>query len=146
MEVKIELDELLDHIVIKCKTDDDNIKNIVKHINSLYKSNIIFYKKDIEYYLDVNQILFFETNGSSISAHTINDVYNVKYKLYELEDILPSNFIRVSKSSIANISHIHSIDKNITYPSLIKFDKSHKQVYVSRLYNKSLKHKLRERV
>ena len=146
MEVKIELDELLDHIVIKCKKDDDNIKNIVNYINSLYNNNIIFYKKDIEYYLDVNQILFFETNGNSISAHTINDVYNVKYKLYELEDILPSNFTRVSKSSIANINHIYSIDKNITYPSLIKFDKSHKQVYVSRLYNKSLKHKLRERV
>ena len=65
------------------------------------------YKKDnIEYYISLNEVLFFETEENNVFAHTLENVYQVKYKLYELEKILPGNFMRVSKSSILNIDYI----------------------------------------
>lgn len=69
----------------------------------------------------------------------------IKYRLYELEEILPKYFVRVSKSTILNVNQVYSIDKNITSSSIIKFSKSYKQVYVSRNYYKILKQRLEER-
>lgn len=146
MEIKIEIDNNLSNdIIIKCSKSNININKICDYINSLDKVNLTFYKNDIECFLDINNILFFETFDNSISAHTIEDIFKVKYKLYELEQLLPSNFIRISKSTIVNINHIYSIDRSITYPVLVKFSKSHKQVYVSRFYYKDLKNKLKGR-
>ncbi|MEG0578156.1 MAG: LytTR family DNA-binding domain-containing protein, partial [Bacilli bacterium] len=68
------------------------------------------------------------------SAHTIDNAYQVKYKLYELEEILTNNFMRVSKSTIVNIDYIYSIERNITSSSIVEFQNTHKKVYVSRYY------------
>ena len=51
-----------------------------------------FYKGTGEYYLDLSEILFFETEGSKIYAHTQKEAYEVRLKLYELESILPRYF------------------------------------------------------
>ena len=106
---------------------------------------MIFFKDGREYYLPVNEILFFETNNNGIDAHTIDDIYKVKYKLYELEENLPDNFIRVSKSTILNVNHIYSIDKNLTSSSIVQFYNTHKKVYVSRYYYKELRRQLERR-
>ena len=119
MKVIVELDDSIrkDEIVVRCKEKSDLVKQIQKHIENLNDTKLIFYKKDQEYYLSLDVILFFETYDSSMSAHTVNDIYYVKYKLYELEKILPNNFIRISKSTIINVNHIYSINKNITSSS-----------------------------
>ena len=59
-----------------------------------------FYQGDRSYYLPLEDILFFETDGKEILAHTIDQMYTIKYRLYELEEILPGYFMRVSKSTI----------------------------------------------
>jgi len=149
MKIKVEIDENLteNEIIIKCRRLDDDINNIEKCLKNLKKSNIqiVFYKNEKEFYFSLDEILFFETSDKYISAHTKNDVYEIKYKLYELESFLPKNFIRVSKSTILNINQIYSINHNITSSSTIEFEKSHKQVYVSRFYKKELKNRLKER-
>lgn len=129
-------------IVILYKKRNDVVNNLEKYCNNI---KMIFYKREQEYYLDLNEIIFFETDITSISAHTINDVYNIKYKLYELEQVLPNNFVRVSKSTIVNINSIRSINRNITSSSLIEFYNTYKKIYVSRFYYKNLKERLKER-
>lgn len=149
MKVLLEIDENIieDEIIIKCNKVNNNIINIQKAISDISsnKPSIIFYKDDKEYYLNIDEILFFETEENITYGHTLNDVYKVKYKLYELLEVLPSNFMKISKSSIINIDKIFSIDYSFTSSSLIQFQKSHKQVYASRLYSKDLRRKLRER-
>lgn len=148
MRIIFEKDENIksDEIIIKYKIGNDLILKLEKYANYLDNVKLPFYKDNQEYYLDIDDILFFETDTNSISAHTINNVYNVKYKLYELESILPRNFTRVSKSTIVNINHIFSINKNITSSSLIEFYNTHKKVFVSRFYFKIIKEKLKERL
>lgn len=148
MKVKIEIDSNIseDEIIIKCKEFNNEMKKIEQSIMQVSKkANIIFYKNNKEYYLHLNEILFFETSGNGIDAHTLNQVYKIKNKLYELEEILPHNFVRISKSTILNVNHIYSIDKNLASSSIVQFNKTHKQVYVSRNYYKILKQRLEER-
>lgn len=149
MKIRIEVDREIqeDEVIIRCKQLNDDVTNIQKALTDILskKAQIIFYKNNSEYYIPLSEILFFETEESSISAHTIDNIYQVKYKLYELEDILPNNFMRVSKSTILNIDYIYSITKNLTSSSIVEFQNTHKKVYVSRHYYKLLKFKLLEK-
>lgn len=104
--------------------------------------NITFYKDNQEFYFPLEDVLFFETEGEHIHAHTANDAYRIKFRLYELEELLPKDFIRASKSSIVNVRKIYSIARNMTSSSLIRFAGSHKQVYVSRYYYAGLRARL----
>ncbi|MBQ8280250.1 MAG: LytTR family transcriptional regulator [Roseburia sp.] len=149
MKIKIEIDENLieDEVVIHCASINEEVTKVQKAISEVINASqkLIFYKEATEYYLELDDILFFETDESGISAHTKKDVYQTKYKLYELEDLLPGFFMRVSKSTILNTRHIYSINRNLTASSVVAFAGTHKQVYVSRYYYKPLISKLEEK-
>jgi len=149
MKVRIDIDESLteEEIIIRCPSINDNINDIQKRLLDITKSapNIIFYKDNKEYYLDIADILFYEILDNSCYAHTNDEVFLAKYRLYELEEMLPLNFIRISKSTIVNTKHILSISSSFGTSTLIEFNKSHKQVYVSRRYIRTLKERLEER-
>jgi len=100
------------------------------------------HKDDKEYYMPLESILFFETENKIIRAHTKNEMYETTYKLYELEELLPRYFMRISKSAIVNMNKVYSITKNIAASSTVEFGDSHKKVYVSRNYYKMLVEKL----
>ncbi|MDR0875735.1 MAG: LytTR family transcriptional regulator, partial [Clostridiales Family XIII bacterium] len=88
------------------------------------------------------EILFFETEGKKIYAHTRDEVFEAKLRLYELEELLPRSFLRVSKSAIVGTKAIYAIDKNPVGPSTIHFRGSHKKLSVSRQYFKILHDRL----
>ena len=89
--------------------------------------------------------MFFETEEDGICAHTVENIYSVKYKLYELEELLPGYFMRVSKSTILNLNKRYAITRSISSSSKVEFQNTHKQIYVSRYYYKPLKIKLLEK-
>lgn len=122
--------------------EDQSIKTLLEKVPSETKS-LTFYQGTTKYYLKPSQILFFETDGRQIHAHTINDVYVTKHRLYELEEQLPNSFIRISKSAIINVDHVLSITRSISN-CLVQFQNSHKQVYASRRYYKQLQERLNE--
>ncbi|MBL4931847.1 LytTR family DNA-binding domain-containing protein [Clostridium paridis] len=149
MKIRIEVDNKIEEneVIIRCSELNDEVKNIQVSLNDILSQNknITFYKGDTEYYLSLDEILFFETEENWICAHTVDNIYNVKYKLYELEEFLPGYFMRVSKSTILNTNHIYSITRSISSSSKVEFQNTHKQVYVSRYYYKPLKIKLLEK-
>ncbi len=149
MKVTIEVDEDLveESVVIKCKKLDERILRIQQALTEQASRDltILLQKNEKEYYMPLERIVFFETENKEIRAHTKNDIYETQYKLYELEEILPGYFMRISKSTIVNLNHIYSITKNITASSVVEFSECHKQVYVSRNYYKALVERLAEK-
>ena len=147
MKTRIEVDEttLENEVVIRCAGLTKEVQMIQQALSEIVAGNqrFIFYKGETEYYMSLDEILFFETENGTINVHTAYDVYQTKYKLYELEERLPGYFMRVSKSAILNVDKIYSMTKNLS-TCLVQFTKSHKQVYVSRYYFKPLKEKLEE--
>lgn len=105
-------------------------------------ASIPLYKNKEEVFLPPDAILFFESGNDSLSAHTADDVFRVKARLYELEQSLPGEFVRISKSAIVNVRQIISVDRNFSSSALISFQGSHKQVYASRMYYKQLRQRL----
>ena len=149
MKIRIEVDNKIkeDEVLIRCSEISEEVKKIQSMLNDIvaYKKYITFYRDDTEYYFSLEEILFFDTEENGICAHTISNIYSVKYKLYELEELLPGYFMRVSKSTILNTNHIYSITRSLSSASKVEFQNTHKQVYVSRYYYKPLKIKLLEK-
>lgn len=149
MKIRIELEKELpeDEIIIRCQSLTEEITRIQNAIEgaSPARQNLVLYKGDTEYYVAIEDILFFETESDGIYAHTRENAYRVKYRLYELEERLPNQFQRISKSAIINVREIYSLSRNnLSTTSVAAFSDSHKQVFVSRLYGKVLKEKLME--
>lgn len=149
MKVRVEVDEDLQEecIVIHCKKLDERVLKLQEALLETSASShaILLKKKDTEYYLPLEDIIFFETENKEIRAHTKNDIFETEYKLYELEAKLPGYFMRISKSTIVNLEHIYSITRNLTASSVVEFNSCHKQVYVSRQYYKALVERLEQK-
>ena len=149
MKIKIEIDDGLmeEEIVIRCKSLNEDVISIQKRITDAVNSRMQLEvsRGEKEYYITIDEILFFETGESGVSVHTVSQIYETKYRLYELEDLLPGNFVRVAKSTILNANKVRAINKNITGASEVEFASSNKKVFVSRNYLKLLITKLEEK-
>ena len=132
-----------DEVIIRCARVDNNVQKLQEYILSLSAPKMTFYKDSQEYYLPLEEVLFFETEGEQVFAHTKSDAFKVKHRLYELEEMLPRPFSRASKGTIVNTKQIYAIDRNLTSSSKISFTGTHKHIYVSRHYYKSLRDKMR---
>ena len=149
MKIHIELNPELDEeeILIRCPNLSDKITRMQQALSEIdsHSRKITLYQEDTEYYLDLDDILFFETGLKCIEAHTAKEIFQTRYKLYELEEFLPGCFMRISKSAILNTNKVYAINRNLTASSVVEFQNTHKQVYVSRNYYKALKNKLEEK-
>lgn len=142
MKITIDVDDSLeqDYITIHCKELTDDILELQKSLIGKSSSDlrISAFQDDVEYFLELRAIIFMESDGNYILIHTEKDIYRTRRKLYELEELLPRDFIRVSRSTIVNTLRISGIKKNITGASEISFGNSNKKAYASRNYIKAL--------
>lgn len=149
MKIKIEIDECLTEteVIIRSCGLDEQVQTIQKMLSEVAGAGhkFIFYKEDTEYYLPLQDVLFYETEGNVVYAHTRTDVFMTKYKLYELEELLPGFFMRISKSAILNLHCVYSITRSLSAACLVRLHNTHKQVYVSRNYYKLLWERLEEK-
>lgn len=147
MKLRIEVDgECDEEIIIRCREIDDRIKILQDIISNTVDKNasLCLSLNNTDYYINRNEILFFETCDNKTAAHTPDKMYYTDYRLYELEQILPKNFIRVSKSTVINLQKVSAISKNPVGASEVRFKNSPKKVYVSRMYYKIFKEKIDE--
>lgn len=147
MKLRIEVDgEGEEEIIIRCRQIDDRIKILQDIISNSVDKNasLCLSLNNTDYYINRNDILFFETYDNKTTAHTDDKMYYTDYRLYELEQILPTNFIRISKSTVINLKKVSSINKNPVGASEVRFQNSPKKVYVSRMYYKLFKEKMEE--
>ncbi|QIK70558.1 LytTR family transcriptional regulator [Erysipelothrix sp. HDW6C] len=143
MKIRIlENPDLEEDIIIEYRELTPEIESMIQKLQS---QEILVEERGNEHAIDLNRILFFETEVDNVYAHTQQKSYRTKYRLYELEALLPNNFMRISKSTIVNTQHIASIERNLTSSRCIQFFDTHKVSYVSRMYFSLLKKKLDER-
>lgn len=149
MKIRMEIDDCItdDEIIIRCKELNDEILSLQRHISEAVNQTMQLHvtKGDKDYFITLEEILFLETAGQMVAVHTSDDIYTTRQKMYELEELLPGRFMRVSKSTIINTRMIRSIHKNITGASEVEFAQTMKKAYVSRTYIKALMSKLEEK-
>lgn len=147
MKIRIEIsDTEAEEVIIKCRERTEKIAALEQAIENAVKGDniLVLYKDNTEYYIPKKEILFFETYDGKVYAHTKDRMYKTGHKLFELADIMPSYFVRISKSVIANVRQINSLRRELTGNGEITFSGCDKSTYFSRGYYNVLKDKLEE--
>ena len=98
-----------DEIIVKCRFLDEDITLLLNQLKKK-KKKMNFYRDNKIVLVDKKEILFFESVDDKVFAYTLEDVFETKLKLYELEQILPAkNFFRANKAVIVNLNKIKSL-------------------------------------
>ena len=148
MKIRIEICESADEeIVIRCRERTDRIEHIETLLGNVLKRKreLVLSAAGAEYYVAVSEILFFESCDGKVYAHTRDGLFTTEYKLFELSELLPDSFVRISKSSIANVYQIRSLRRELVGNGELTFKDSDKKAYFSRGYYKILKQTLEEK-
>lgn len=114
MKIEIEKKEISELTVrIICKEVDENVKKL-KYYLGLYDNNILAKRKDEFVRIGMKDIYYIESVDGRCFLYSENEVYEIDYRLFELEEQLDKkDFYRSSKSQIININHMKSIKPEI---------------------------------
>lgn len=142
MKVILEHTELNEpEIIVRGNTGSIQVQRIVELLNGKQSAQkMFFFKNDREYLFDISDVVYFEADNNKIYAHITNEVYEVRYKLYELESICRAKgFIRINKGIIVNINYVSSVEAEFSGNLRLNLKDGKTRLIISRKYVKSFR-------
>jgi DNA-binding LytR/AlgR family response regulator len=128
-------------IEIQCREITSEIKAI-ERLLSFYDLPLTGKKEGRFYKLFAKDVYYIDAMDHEVFIYTKTDIYETNQKLYQLEEMYPSIFLRVNKNTLVNPKMIHSFKSSINgrmEAELINKDR----LIISRMYVKKLKEVLR---
>ena len=141
IEIEVKIDETYKNPKVVIYTDkiDDRVNQLVNKVKNESDNNLLGYKDDEAYILELKKIESIYTENKKVYARSENEIYQVKKRIFELEEMLSYyDFVRISNSEIVNFKKVSSIDFKLAGTILLNF-KSKEKTYVSRRYVKKIK-------
>ena len=121
--------ELITARVKKANELTEKIETLVKEY--VGENKIVVFSEDETVILEIKNIECVTVIDNKVWAITENGKYLIKNRLYEVEKLLSSSFIKINKSSVANISKIKRFISTYSGSVNVEF-KSGYTDYVSR--------------
>ena len=115
--------------------------SLVEQIESLVNSQeieITGYKEQETVKLDLSEIFCFICEENKIYALTEKERFKIKLRLYQLEEKLPKNFVKLNQSCIGNVKKIQRFNVSFGGSLSVEFKNGYKD-YVSRRQLKIVK-------
>jgi DNA-binding LytR/AlgR family response regulator len=144
MKVNIDIDDSHEEtkITIQTKEWTQELEEIVKIIKKEKQQRLFGIDKDQTVLLDPGEIDFIHAEKRKIFAVVKNRHFEVKMKLYQVEDfLLPHDFMRFSKSVIGNIHRIDKFEASFNGNLCVYFQSGNKE-YITRKYVSAIKERL----
>ncbi|MFA1736549.1 LytTR family DNA-binding domain-containing protein [Lysinibacillus fusiformis] len=105
--------ELEEEILIKCHEVDEEIHEIVSKLKT-ETLIILGYQNDRVHRINLRDIYYFEAVDGKVFLYCEDNVFEVKHKLYELEEICKEKgCFRATKSTILNIAKIQICERRV---------------------------------
>mgnify|MGYP000906568519 FL=1 len=142
MKVELNIDEKFKEILVTISTDkiNDEVQELVNYIE--YKEDyLVGIADDQVCVLDISDIIRVFVEDRKVFVVTTKGKFVVRKKLYEMNNLLTKDFVKISQSEIANIKFIKNLDFSNTGTIVIKYKNSDIS-YVSRRMIKEFKLKL----
>lgn len=132
-----------EQVVIKCYRVTSEVRGIVEYISKA-GATLTGYINDAIAQVNLRDILYVESVDSRTFAYTQSDVFMLKYKLYEFEDLYTQrHFFRCSKAFIINLMKIDTV-KPILNGRYCATMCNGEEIIISRQYVSLLKRNLLE--
>ncbi len=130
-----------EEIIMKCNQMDDKLMQLVNQFKrGSDKLNV--YRDGNIHLIEPQEIYYFETVDQRVYAYCASEVYEIRSRIYELEEALAAkDFFRASKSVLLNLNVIRSLSPAFggRFEAVLKNDE---HVIISRQYVSILKEKL----
>ncbi|MCH5256014.1 MAG: LytTR family transcriptional regulator DNA-binding domain-containing protein [Lachnospiraceae bacterium] len=130
-----------DEIIVRCASLDDRLLGLISALKA-EQNQLAGYIEDRIVKLSPKDIYYFESVDNKVFAYAGKSVYEVRKKLYEIEEeYAHTDFLRISKSAIVNVAKIAYIRPllNGRFEARLKNDE---KIIISRQYVIELKKKL----
>lgn len=128
-------------IHIHAKQYNEQIEQLMKLLQKPQTTIIDGYLQQEIHLIKITDIFSIYAEGAKIYIQTDDHEYEAKHKLYELEEKLAADFVRVNKSTLVNSSKIVSIQMGKIGTTQLLLE-NETTIPVSRSYLKGLKHHL----
>ncbi len=138
--IPIEEPEVLE---IRCHKVTDDVQEIISFVKSR-QGRLSVQKDGQSIEIPVIDIFYAESVDNRVFIYTSKESYEIRLKLYELEEMLKTkSFLRVQKSMLINLMKIKSIKPALSgrYTALLK---NGEEIVISRKYVADLKTALKE--
>ncbi|MBO5439629.1 MAG: LytTR family transcriptional regulator [Clostridia bacterium] len=129
-----------EEIIIFAHEKNELIESIEKLVQN-DSVNLIGYKGQQIFKLDLKDIFCFTVEDSKIYAILEKEKLLVKQRLYSIEQMLDNGFVKINQSCIANIKKIDHFDASISGSLIVIFKNGYRD-YVSRRQIKSVKERI----
>ena len=130
-----------DEIIVRCANLDEHTLKLIYSLRSI-QEKLTGYLDEKIVKLNDKDIFYFESVDNKVFAYTQGGVYEIRKKLYELEEtFVYADFLRISKSTIVNISKISYLRPTLNgrFEATLK---NGEKIIISRQYVVDLKKKL----
>ena len=134
-------------ITINAPELSKEIEDIIKYVSRIntIPTQILASNDNKIYFIDLEKVICFFSKDKYNYVRVKDGIYKVKYKLYELEEILKEkDFIRISNSCIINIKQVECFDTSILGTVLVRL-KDNTEETVSKRNFAQIKKLLNER-
>ena len=105
------------------------------------KHELIGYRENEIVRLYTSEISCFYSEEGRVFARVMGERYLLKLRLYQLEELLPSDFLKINQSCLVNIEKIKRFDSSIGASLRVMLDDGYRD-YVSRRQLKTVKERL----
>ena len=141
MKVELQISETYEEekLIVQAPQETEKVIEFAKNLD---QKETIKGKIDNQVYLvKIGKIQRFYIENRKVLAETASQTYNTDLRLYQVLELLPTNFIQISQSEIINIDSISQL--KLTPTGLVEiFLKNESFTYSSRRYLKTIKEKL----
>lgn len=131
-----------EQLEIRCHEVTEQVKEIVTFVKSR-QGQLTGVVEDKQYEIPVVDVHYIEAVDNKVFIYSVNQVYETRQKLYELEEILKEKyFIRVSKSLLLNLMKVKAIKPGLNGRFMAVLQ-SGEEIIISRKYVPELKKALK---
>ena len=131
IEMILSFDVKEPYVVIHTNEITDEIKILCDYIQSLERIIAVYDEENI-IILEPEEVYMIVSKGRSVDVFCRDKQYISKKCLYEFEDMLRKDFMRISKTTIVNLKQIDHVEPS--FSGMLIVLKNGKKDYISRKY------------
>lgn len=140
IKIKIIIDEQKDEEILIYAHKRNELINEIERLVSENNKELFGYKDEEVIKLNLLNVNCFICENDKTFALT-DEKYRIKSRLYQIEDMLDNNFIRINQSCIASIRHIEKLQATFSGSICVIFKNGYRD-YISRRNIKKVKERL----
>ena len=141
MKFKLIIDKEREEELIIYSHNKDKFTDEIEALCKSRSCDSVGYKEKEAVILDLLEVNCFTVEDNKVFAITDKERLQVKQRIYMLEEQLPSFFIKINQSCIANIKRIARFDASIGGNLTVRFKNGYTD-YVSRRNIKTVKERM----